>query len=225
MARKIFEDFFGAHPGVYGIEIIVLGGVGAATGTKKEDRFRAILRLIDYLHYHQTFTFLILDNENYAEKLKREARRAKSIHSSQRYVTRPEYIRIWKDSFEFDNFSCKEIATAMSELAKGTATFSTTDVKRCKTASNSGAALEELYRQKSSYDLQKIKLNAILVKQLLSPKSRRAVETRPIIRLLRRAAQLAARNPLPTMHESWKLNQSSKYLGLMRRPARRRNDT
>ena len=75
----IFEQYFGAHPGKYGIEIIVLGGVDVATGAK-EDRFRAVIRLIDYLHYHQTFTFLILDNERYARKLRAEAQKAKSIH-------------------------------------------------------------------------------------------------------------------------------------------------
>lgn len=44
---KIFERYLGAHPGKFGIEIIVLGGVDVATGTKKDDRFRAIFRLMD----------------------------------------------------------------------------------------------------------------------------------------------------------------------------------
>ena len=57
--QRIFEKYFGAHPGVYGIEIIVLGSVDVATGSKKEDRFRAILRLIDYLHHHQTLEFRV----------------------------------------------------------------------------------------------------------------------------------------------------------------------
>ena len=57
--QKIFERYFGTHHGRFGIEILKLGGVNVATGNK-EDRFRAILRLIDYLHYHQTITFLIL---------------------------------------------------------------------------------------------------------------------------------------------------------------------
>ena len=41
---RIFEDYFGSHPGILGIEIVVLGVVDAATGGKK-DRFRAIMRL------------------------------------------------------------------------------------------------------------------------------------------------------------------------------------
>ena len=51
---RIFDEYFGVHPGVYGIEIVVLGGVDAATGNK-DDRFRAIMRLVDYLHDRQTF--------------------------------------------------------------------------------------------------------------------------------------------------------------------------
>jgi len=74
---KIFAEYYGAHPGTFGVEFLVLGGVDNATGSKKEDRFRAILRLVDYLHHHQIFAFLILDNENYAKRLKKEASKAK----------------------------------------------------------------------------------------------------------------------------------------------------
>lgn len=211
--HKIFEGYFGAHLGIYGIEIIVLGGVGTATGTKKEDRFRAILRLIDYLHHHQTFTFLVLDNENYAARLKREARKAKSRHGKRIHVTRAEYIRIWRDSFEFDNYSCGEIAAAMKTLAQGRAHFSRDAVMRCKKADNSAAELGRLYRQETRYDLPKVELNEILVENMLSGNARRKIENRPVIQTLIRVARLAARNPLPTTQESWEINQASKYLG------------
>ncbi|MES9830120.1 MAG: hypothetical protein ABW201_17820 [Candidatus Thiodiazotropha sp.] len=216
--QKIFEKYFGAHLGVYGIEIIVLGSVDVATGSKKEDRFRAILRLVDYLHHHQTFTFLILHNENYAERLKRESLKSKSIHSKQRYVTRTEYIRIWKDTIEFDNFSCSEIAAAMNELAQGYASFTTAEVIACKEDPNPGSSLQKLYENKAQYGLQKIKLSEILIEHMMSPDSRCRIENRPIIKVLERVAQLAARNPLPTTHETWEKNQASKYLGKKRQP-------
>ena len=127
---KIFESWFGTHPGKRGIEIISLGGVDTATGGK-EDRFRAILRLVDYLHHHQTFTFLMLDNENYAKRLKVEARKKKSRHQQRRYVTRPEYIKIWRRSFEMDNFSATEIAAALSALAPGKVRFTRSAVTTC----------------------------------------------------------------------------------------------
>lgn len=223
--RKIFWRYFGVHPGTCGIEILVLGGVGTATGTKKDDRFRAILRLVDYLHHHQTITYLILDNENYSKRLKDEARKAKSKHSDRRYVTRGEYIRIWKDSFEFDNYSCEEIAAAMNELAQGRARFSRNEVNGCKKATNASAALVRLYRQKADYDLPKVKLNEIMVEYMLSNDSRRKVENRPIIKALVRVVRLATRNPLPTTLETWEVNQASKYMGKKHKTARKRGGT
>nr|VFJ54294.1 MAG: hypothetical protein BECKDK2373B_GA0170837_10463 [Candidatus Kentron sp. DK] len=211
--KKIFEGYWGCHPGILGIEIIILGGVGTATGTKREDRFQAILRLIDYLHHHQTFTFLVLDNENRATKLRERAQEAKSRHSDQRYVTRPEYIHIWNDSFEFDNFSPDEIAAAMNELVQDRAHFSSTEVANCKNAENPGRELEKLYRGKTNYDLPKVRLNEIMIEHILSGNSHQEIEDRPIIKVLKQIADLAVRNPLPTTNKSWKINQSSEYLG------------
>ena len=209
---RIFEVYYGVHPGKYGIETIVLGGVGAATGTKRADRFGAIIRLIDYLHHHQTFAFLILDNENYAARLKAKTKAAKSIHGNRRYVTRPEYIRVWKDSFEFDNFSCTEIAAALTELARGVATFSVRDVASARRDPNSGAALKSLYRQQTNYGLKKIELASILVDRMMSPTARRNIETRPIIRILNRVELLAVRNHLPTTQRVRDANQTSRFL-------------
>lgn len=211
--KELFKKCFGNHHGKFGIELIILGGVNVATGSKKEDRFRAIFRLLDYLHHHQTITFLVLDNENYSEKLKIEAHKAKSIHSNRRYVTRPEYIKIWKDSFEFDNFSCTEIASALNKISKGHATFSRTELTICKNASNSGVALKELFRQKTKYGLQKVTFAEYLIELMLSPNSKRKVENRPIVRVLERVASLASKNPFPTRQETWQQNQASSYLG------------
>lgn len=210
--RKIFEEYSGADPGIYGIEIIVLGGVDKATGGK-EDRFRAILRLNDYLHHHQTFTFLILDNENYAVKLKSEARKAKSIHSDHRHVTRQELIHLWKVNFEFDNFSCTEIAAAMNQLAKGHGNFSGAEIAICKKDKNPGSCLTKLYKQKTKYGIKKIKLNEFLVSGMFAPGSRRRIENRPIIKVLDKVVRLANRNHFPTRQEDYEINQASKFFG------------
>ena len=215
---QIFEEYYGLHLGTLGIEIIVLGSVNNATGNKKQDRFTAILRLIDYLHHHQTFAFLLLDDENYASDLKKEAKKRISILSDSRYVTRPEYIRIWKDSFEFDNFSCAEIANALNELAQGYATFTNKEVLGVKKQNNPGSELKKLYRNKSNYDLQKIKLSEILVRNMMLPSAKRKIENRPIIKILNKVEILAARNHLPTTHRLWEINQGSKYLGKKRNP-------
>ena len=210
----IFEEYFGAHPGKYGIEIIVLGGVDVATGGK-EDRFRAIIRLLDYLHHHQTFTFLILDNERYARKLKAEAQKAKSIHS-RRHVTRREYIKVWKRSFEFDNFSCTEIATALTEMIGGQPRFSHQEIEICKQNPESGAKLKELFRQKTGKKLDKFRLSILLTDRMLLAVSHRQIVNRPIIKTLERVTSLAERNFFPTMPEIWRDNQRSKFFGKKR---------
>ena len=221
VVREIFDKYFGTSPGTYGIEIIILGGVGTATGTKKNDRFRAILRLVDYLHHHQTITFLILDNENYAKKLKHEAKKAKSKHNDKRYVTRGDYIRIWQSSFEFDNFSSSEITKALNQISKGYANFSRSEVIECKNNNNSGAELTKLYKKRTNYNLPKIKLNKILLEQMMLNSTGKKIENRPIIKVLRRISKLASQNPFPVTQEIWEFNQASKYFGKKQRQTQR----
>jgi hypothetical protein len=190
--------------------------VDNATGTQ-EDRFRAIIRLLDYHHHHQTLTFLILDHERYARKLKHAAKEAKSIHHTKRYVTRPEYLRIWPNSFEFSNFSPTELAAGMSKVASlSDAAFSAKEVAACKSDPKPGAALNKLYLLKTGQEIPKLALTDVLVEGMMAPGCRRAIENRPIIQTLNRVAQLAAKNPFPTMLKTWERNQTSKHLGKKR---------
>lgn len=222
--RAIFERYFGAPVGTHQIEIINLGGVDNATGGKREDRFRAILRLVDYLHHHQTFTFLILDNENNARKLKAAAKGFASMLHTNRYATRPEYIKVWRTSFEFDNFSAAEIAQAMTAQAHGGVRFTSRDVAACKKAQNPGAQLSALYAARTNAGLNKIELALALVEVLFDPSSRKALANRPLIKTLVRVVRLAAMNPFPTMEESWEHNQVSNYLGKTRTRAKPKPD-
>lgn len=215
VVTKIFEEYFGAHHGKHGIEILPLGGVDFATGGKR-DRFRAILRLTDYLHHHQTITFLILDNEGYARRLKQEARKMKSIHHDRRYVTRPEYLKIWRSCFEFENFSCTEIAAAISEMAPAQLGFSSREVAGCKASTNAGASLNRLFKNKVGRDLGKRQLSLLLAEIMFSPDSRRKIKNRPIVITLERIAHLTSINFLPTTMGTWERNQASKYLGKKR---------
>ncbi|TPK82544.1 hypothetical protein FJ936_23910 [Mesorhizobium sp. B2-4-13] len=212
--RHIFERHFGVPVGTLAIETIVLGGIDNATGTV-EDRYRAILRLVDYLHHHQTFAFLILDNERHARKLKAGSHDAKSILHTKRYVTRPEYVKVWRDSFEFDNFSNTEIAQALSLLA-AQAKFRSREVANCREGKAPGAALMALYRERVGSKLNKLDLVRVLVETIFSTKSRRPVTNRPIVEVLDRVIALAARNPFPQRVEDWEYNQTSTYLGKAR---------
>ncbi len=87
-----------------------------------------------------------------------------------------------------------------------------------KKQNNPGSELKKLYRNKSNYDLQKIKLSKILVRNMMLPSTKRKIENRPIIKFLNKVEILAARNHLPTTHRLWEINQGSKYLGKKRKP-------
>ena len=139
-----------------------------------------------------------------------------SIQTNRRYITRPEYIRIWKRSFEFDNFSCAEIAAALCEVAKGHARFTAKQVRDAREEPNPGAALAALYRCEANYGLPKIALSEALVRRMLDPATRRKVDNRPIVRILNRIATLAVRNHLPTTQRTRDANQESRFLGLKR---------
>ena len=208
---RIFERWVGAHPGTYGIEIVVLGGVDNATGGK-DGRFKMILRLIDYLHHHQTFAILVLDNERDARKLAERARRMKSIHD-RRYVTRPEYVHICDPTFEFANFSDAEIADALNEQAEAGAAFSTRQVSKARCEDRPGEALGELYRNRTGSKLEKERLSEVLTESLLAPARTESVEDLPIVRIVKQAAELAARNHLPATEEAEYKNQKSSYFG------------
>lgn len=204
------EKYFG-HPGVLSIEIIVLGGVDAATGAK-EDRFRAILRLVDYLHHHQTITYLILDKEGYATRLVMEAHKAHSIHGA-RHVTRPDYIKVWEQSFEFDNFTDAELARGLNEVG-GSKMFISRQLLACRRQANPGAALKALYLNVMGMRLDKLALGKRLIRGVLRKIPVRRLAKRPLFATLVRVADLAMKNPLPTMLDSWAKNQASSYFGL-----------
>ena len=213
---QIFEQYFGTHPGVHDIEIINLRGVNNATGAKR-DRFRAIMRLIDYLHSHQTLVFLILDNENHAEYLQREAGKMRSIHHVSRNVTRTDYIKVWNHSFEFDNFSCTEIARALNQLAGDQRLFAPKDLTISKADPNPGSALKRLYRERlDNRQLNKVKLAKTMIANMLLSNTGRRIENRPIVRTLNRVIRLAADNHLPMTQESSDLYQASELFGMPR---------
>jgi len=211
MINRLFEEFFGFPVSRAWIELINLRGVDNATGGW-EDRFRAILRLVDYHHHHQTLVVILLDNENHARKLKKESVTAQSTYEYRKRVTRPEYIHVWKKSLEFDNFSDSELAAALTEVSGGAVAFTRAEVADCRVLKNPGAALGRAYKQKTASGLPKPKLNDLLVDRMLSDRSRRKVQNRPIVMLLLRALELAMKNPPPTRQEIWEKNQKSKML-------------
>ncbi len=213
LIHTVFRDCFGHHPGNSGIEIINLQGVNNATGNKRADRFRAIFRLADYLHHHQSIAFLLLDRENQAQKLKDAARDSISLHGQNRLAVQNQHIHLWKINLEFDNFSDTEIAAAMTTIAENKTKFTQPELRSARSSSDPGKEISNLYRSKTGHGLRKPKLVELLAEMLVNPTSRRAPKNRPIVRVLTKIRRLAARNPFPTQEKTWLTNQASPLLG------------
>ncbi len=212
---RIFEKYYGVHPGGHGIELIPLKSVDHATGGKN-DGYHAILLLLDYLHHHQVFTYLILDNENHVKKLRVAAKKAKSIFNEGRYVTLPDRIHIWNHSFEVDNFSLEEIAKGLTMVSEGRFKFDAKDVEAALGASESGSPLSKLYSQKANnYGLKKPLLACVLI-DLMLENAASPPENRPIMKILQDVVVLAGNNPFPTSEKVYGINQASGYLGKKR---------
>jgi hypothetical protein len=216
---RLFEELLGYKPSSVGIEIRGLGGVGEFTGQKRRDKFGALEKFIDELHYRQTIVFLILDNEGGVAQVKRDLVDAPSKLFPERKVTKGDYIRVWEQSIEFDNFNDAELAEALSAVAEGRYAFTPEELAACRAAhrSRSRDPLAELYRAKLDFDLPKVKLLSVLVSWILTNRKNEFDEKhdgkRPLVRLLQEVLDLAAMNPWPTTREAWEENQRSGYFG------------
>jgi hypothetical protein len=216
----IINRLVGAKPSVYGIEIVNVHGVSNATGRKK-DYFSALWRLIDYLHHHQTIAVVLMDNEGSASRnLRIGLPRAASIHFQDRRATRTEYVKVWKLSFEFDNFSNDELARMLS--AFGNIQFTRDEIALCRddakkplrhTKTNT---VNSLYWSKTGVDLNKPAFGVTTIGCIFDPVTRRSPKSRPIVRFLEKVLELASRNHQPMTHAMWEYNQRTGYLGTLK---------
>lgn len=204
--ESIYHRLFGNHYGVPGIEVVNLHGANNATGSKKYDQYGAIFRLADYLHHHQTFVYVMLDNENRTRKLKERARTKRSLYGHRELAIPPERIRIWDKDFEFDNFSDMELASALTTLTNGEVRFLEDDVRMIR-ESWSDKKITDLFLKKSGRELRKPELGVVLADLVLDPETRKRPETRPIVEQLIRVHDQALHNPLPILRRSWERNQ------------------
>jgi hypothetical protein len=218
----MFDEVYAAKPNVFGIELVSLGGVSNATGGK-DSSFSALWRLIDYLHHHQTVAFVLLDNEGLASKnIGVGLPRAHSIHFSDRRATRKNYVKLWKLSFEMDNFNDAELARALKDYSQGKADFSAPDVKQCRESAKTAAknkkvrTLDVLYTERTGRNLNKPQFGMVLVKLMFDPATTRKPQHRPIVKFLDKVAGLAARNHQPVTHAMWEYNQRSGHLGTLK---------
>jgi hypothetical protein len=216
---RLFERLLGHKPSLVGVEIRGLGGVGEFTGQKRRDKFGALEKFIDEHHHRQTIVFLILDNEGRVAEVKRGLVEAPSKLFPGRKVTKGDYIRVWEQSIEFDNFNDAELAAALSTVAEGRYAFTQEELAECRAAhlTGGGDPLSRLYRAKLDFDLPKRKLLSILVSRMLANRENEFDEKhrgkRPLVRVLQEVLDLAVTNTWPVTREAWQEDQRSGHFG------------
>jgi hypothetical protein len=193
---KLMENYFEVSCQSLGIQIISLNGVGNFCGNGAHDRHGAMIRFVDDYHSRGTIVFIIMDNENKAEKIRNDMLARKSIYEK-RMLTREEYIVIWKKSFEFDNFENDEIAEAMSQLTDHRRRFTAEQIQEIKDKKcpKKGRRLEDLYKEVTNYSLEKPMLMEALVELICKEKTGNGcTEQRRIVSVLKHVIDLAREN-------------------------------
>lgn len=218
----LFDRMYATTLGVFGIELVSVRGVSNATGGS-DSSYSALWRLIDYLHHHQTIAFVLLDSEGLAPvNIGKGLRRAASIHFPDRRVTRPNYVKLWKLSFEMDNFNDGELAKALTRYSNGQARFSAADVKQCRERAGLPKrrgklrTLDVLYTERVGRNLNKPQFGRTLIELMFEPATKRKSQHRPIVRFLEKVAERAALNHQPLTQAIWEYNQRTGYFGTLR---------
>lgn len=209
---RLAKELLGYSFSRLGIEVVNLQGVGNLTGKKGIERF------IDAYHHRQTIVFIIVDNEGRLDDIRKKLIQAKTKYNTKRRVTIGEYIRIWHKNIEFDNFSDDEIASAMTQLSENRYQFKSTEISSCRDRRRKSSTLSNLYKERlDSYELSKPKLLEKLFGFIMSdPKNEfdsNGNPKRPVVQLILKIIELAARNYQPVTLRSWRETQESGYLG------------
>jgi hypothetical protein len=216
---RLAAELFGIIFSEIRIFIQNLGGVGEFEGEKKKDSYGAFEKLIEYYHDKQTIAFFILDKEGRVEQIKRKLISKASKNHPYRTVTKDEYIKLWDKNVEFDNFTDKEIAEAMTKLCEGRYSFAEAEVADCRSRfgkPKQGDTLSRVYKDKLNYGSNKIKLLGILIEYATSSPEMElngARVTRPLVETIDFICDLAIRNHQPSSLETWNKTQNSEWLG------------
>jgi len=220
---RLAQELLGCSFPRLGIKVVNMHGIGGFEGKKDRDRCGAFERFIDDYHDRQTIVFVILDKEGRVPKVREQLLRAASKYYNgpypKRRVTKDEYIHLWDKNIEFDNFSHVEIARAMTKLCQGRQPFKASEITDCENrfAAKEGDPLSKLFKEKLTYDLSKPELLRILFGFIISNRNKEfdadRKAKRPVVRVIQKVIELAARNYQPVTRDIWRENQESGYLG------------
>ena len=154
-----------------------------------------------------------MDDEGNASNIKKRLVDRDSCYNPSRKITKDEYFHLWKRNIEFDNFTCEEIAQAMTDLAEGKYTFSSEEIKECcKSFGKKGDPLTSLSKEKLNYEISKIYILEKLFDTIINSDAERQQE-RKIINVLKKIIDLAIINSncQPTSLDHRKKNQESDF--------------
>jgi len=215
---RLASEFFGINFLTMGINIMNLQGVGNFEGNKKDDKYGALEKLIDDYHNRQTLVFLILDNEGRVLKIKEKLVSKSSQYYPSRTITKDEYIHLWNTNIEFDNFTCEEIAQAMTDLANGKYRFSSKEIEECKASfgiKGKGNSLQSLSKEKIDYNISKIDILEKLFDTIINPVVGHEEQKKPIISVLEKIIELTRKNSYcqPISLDHREKNQESDFFG------------
>ena len=215
---RLVSEFFGINFSKMGIDIINLHGVGNFEGNKKYDKYGTLEKLIDDYHNRHTLVFLILDNEGRVLKIKENLVTKPSQYYPSRTITKDEYIFLWNTNIEFDNFTCEEIAQAMTDLAKGKYRFSSKEIEECKASfgiKGKGNPLKSLSKEKLDYSISKIDILGKLFDTIINSGVGHEEQKKPIISVLEKIIELARNNSYcqPMSLDHREKNQESGFFG------------
>jgi hypothetical protein len=219
---RLVKELLGYSFSRLGIEVVNIQGVDNFAGEKRgstKDKYGALERFIDAYHHRQTIVFIVLDNEKRVPNIKKKLTKAPSKYYPKRKVTKDEYIHVWNNNIEFDNFSHEEIAQAMTILGKYEYSFQPNEIEHCepRNSHRKRDTLSELFEEKLKHGLVKPKLLELLFQFIISNQENEFELTgkgkRPVVQLMQKIIKLAARNYQPATLRSWKETQESGYLG------------
>ena len=113
-----------------------------------------------------------------------------------------DHIRVWEQTFELDNFTDAEIASALTSIANDGVQFLPVEVGAVRSRWPAGR-LSKLFRDRTGLDLSKPMLAERLAEIAISSETRATRPRRPVVDFLRRVDRDAATNPLPITKATW----------------------
>jgi hypothetical protein len=206
---EVISRLWGQEIAETGIHIWNIKGADNFSGSKRKQPYGALERFIDYNHFiNGTIVFCLFDKEGGVprtiQKITSKLSDFRTSEESADKVTYDEYIYIWENDFEADNFTANEIAEALTQQSQNRYRFTDKDVATAQNE-HSGSPLSRLYKDKVGKGLNKPALSIQLLDNYITdilPTYDEERDHRPFLTVVDRILNMASWNFEPTCKES-----------------------